>query len=126
MQDPNNPYQKKSHRQPVTRTEMQRKLAIYCDDGTRRRADSTGKEGAFVEACRIVKLAVVPVVVPKAKAPERARCQVEAVMGGMQLERDLTMQEWIGYHEAAKRYGRRTVDTTTQTDCAKIAGTFSD
>lgn len=122
--DPNNPYQKKAHRHAVTRTEMQRKLAVHCDDGTRRPADKTGKEDAFVAACEQVGIAVVPVLVPKSRG-FRGRQQVEAVLGGMQLEKDLTMQEWIGYEVAAERYSRRTVDACEQTDCARIASRFT-
>lgn len=120
--DPNNPYQKKAHRAPVaTRTEAQRTIAVHCDDGSRRSADKTGKEGAFVEACRQVKVAVVPVLVPKSHQPERGRSQVEAIMGGMQLERDLTMKEFIGYEQSARNYAHRQVDECQCTMASRIA-----
>jgi hypothetical protein len=122
--DDNNPYQRKAHRQPVTRTEAQRTIAVHCDDGSRRPAGRTGKEDAFVEACRQVGIEVVPVLVPKSRGT-RGRHQVEAVLGGMQLEKDLTMQEWIGYEVAAQRYSRRTVDACEQTDGARIAKAIS-
>jgi hypothetical protein len=156
--DADNPYQKKPHRaelaakkDPNARFRSARwnprlrrmqtieedadgsPTALLCADGARRMAGRTGKEGAYVEACRQVEIAVVPVVVPHEPKPRQkatpreqvaenarveaiARNRVEAIMGGMSED----MSDWIGYEEAAKKHGRATVDACEKTFSAKI------
>ena len=107
--------------------------ALLCSDGSRRAVGRSGKEGAYVEACRQVKIAVVPVILPNEPRPRRteteeeaardaawramvARRRVEAIMGGMTED----MTDWIGYEAAAKQHGRATVDACEKTFAAKM------
>jgi hypothetical protein len=108
-------------------------LALLCSDGSRRHPGKSGKEGAYIESCRQVKIAVVPVVLPNEPRPRKTttleeaakeaawremvtRRRVEAIMGGMTED----MTDWIGYDAAAKRHGRATVDACEKTTSAKV------
>lgn len=95
--------------------------AVICRDETKRPSGRTGTEGAYVEACREAKVAIVPVLVPKSHDQERGMAQVEAMMGGMNLNQDMEKDDFIGYGAAAAAYGRRSVDYCEKTLAARAS-----
>lgn len=109
-------------------------VALVCSDQSRRYPGTTGKEGAFLEACRLIKLPLIPVIIPnqpppnedaKDPAAEEGRVhaiglnRAEAIAFGMRLE-DGRFVEMIGYEEAAKKYGHFGVDPCEKTYASKI------
>lgn len=100
--------------QTIEETEDGTTTAVYCRDGSRRNVHLTGKEGAILAACEEAKLLLVEVLIPKSYG-RRGRQQVEAIMGGMDLTRDLTMEEFIGYDQAEKMHAYSSVDPCEKT-----------
>jgi hypothetical protein len=88
---------------------------IVCRDGTRRRIDASGLEGALDHAAHICDAALVPVTIPKAarngytaEDEGRALDQVEGIISGREM--GTFERQFVGFPEAARRYGYKRQD----------------